>query len=58
MREMGISVVVIYCRDFKCSHHIAISVDRWPDQVRLLDIEMQFTCAASASAARTCGRIY
>jgi S-adenosylmethionine/arginine decarboxylase-like enzyme len=44
--EMGVSGVVIYCRDFKCSHHVALSADRWPDHVRLSDIEMGFTCSA------------
>jgi len=33
----------------------AISGDRWPDDVRLSDIEARFVCGPAASAARTCG---
>jgi hypothetical protein len=28
------------------SHHIEISADRWPDHVRLSDIELDFVCTA------------
>jgi hypothetical protein len=30
----------------RCSHHIEISADRWPDHVRLSDIEPLFICTA------------
>jgi hypothetical protein len=43
------SAVLIYCSDYRCSHWTAISGDRWPDDVRLSDIEPRFTCQA-------CGR--
>jgi hypothetical protein len=46
MRESGVRDVLIYCRDHHCSHHIAVSADRWPDHVRLSDIEPIFTCSA------------
>ena len=26
----GVRDVLVYCRDHRCSHHIAISADRWP----------------------------
>jgi hypothetical protein len=42
MREMGLRGVLIYCH---CGHHVAISADRWPDDVRLSDIEPRFVCA-------------
>ena len=38
--------VLIYCSDYKCSHHIAISADQWSDDVRLSDIEDRFICKA------------
>jgi hypothetical protein len=38
--------VLIYCRDHRCSHHIAISADCWPDHVRLSNVEPPFTCTA------------
>jgi hypothetical protein len=44
MRDSGVRDVLIYCRDHPCSHHV--SADRWPDYVRLSDIEPSFTCTA------------
>ena len=35
---------MIYCADYHCSHSIAIRGDRWPDDVRLSDIEVRFIC--------------
>jgi hypothetical protein len=46
MREQGIRGVLICCADYHCSHSVAISGDRWPDEVRLSDIEDRFTCGA------------
>jgi hypothetical protein len=46
MRESGVRGVLIYCSDYRCSHHIAISADQWPDDVRLSDLEPKFICSA------------
>ena len=46
MRVSGVRDVLIYCRDHHCTHHITISADRWPDHVRLSDIEPDFVCTA------------
>jgi hypothetical protein len=46
MREMGICDVLIYCADHKCSPSISIRADRWPDHVRLSDIEPGFASIA------------
>jgi hypothetical protein len=46
MRESGLRRVRVYCADYTCSHSIAISADRWPDDVRLSDLEPRFTCKA------------
>jgi len=35
---------LIYCRDHRCSHHVETNADGWPDDVRLSDIEANFTC--------------
>ncbi|WOH55159.1 hypothetical protein [Bradyrhizobium sp. BWC-3-1] len=43
MREMGLRGVLVYRR---CGHSVALSADRWPDDVRLSDIETRFVCAA------------
>ena len=42
MRASGVRDVLVYCRDHRCSHHIRISADRWPDHFRLSDIEARF----------------
>ena len=39
MRASGVRGLLIYCSDYKCSHHMAISGDPWPDDVRLSDLE-------------------
>jgi hypothetical protein len=49
MREMGVRGVLIYCADYHCSHSIALSADRWADELRLSDVEPRFVCSA-------CGR--
>ena len=46
LHASGVRDVLIYCRDHRCSHHIEVSVDRWGDDVRLSDIEPDFTCTA------------
>jgi hypothetical protein len=35
MRASGIDRLLVYCADFRCSHSIQMSADRWPDHVRL-----------------------
>jgi len=32
------------CQNYRCGHRTAISGDRWPDEVRLSDLEPLFTC--------------
>jgi len=39
MRAMGLRGVLIY---FHCGYHIALNADRWPDEVRLSDLEPRF----------------
>jgi hypothetical protein len=46
MRESGVHGVLIYCSDYRCSHHIAIDGDQWADDVRLSDLEPKFVCSA------------
>jgi hypothetical protein len=46
MRGAGVRGILIYCSDYRCSHSTAISGDRWPDHVRLSDIEPLFVCQA------------
>lgn len=46
MREQGVRGLLVYCADYHCSHSIAIGADRWPDGVRLSDLEPRFVCGA------------
>src|ERR1700682_2162507 len=46
MRSSGVRGLLIYCADYRCSHSITISADRWPDDVRLSDLEARFACKA------------
>jgi hypothetical protein len=50
MRDMGVRGLLIYCSDYKCSHLIAISGDRWPDELRLSDLEPRFLSLRQACA--------
>jgi hypothetical protein len=54
MRAFGVRGLMIYCSDYHCSHWIAISGDRWPDDVRLSDLEPRFTCRALRQARCRC----
>jgi hypothetical protein len=47
MRESGVRGLLVYCADYNCSHLAKLGpseVDRWPDSVRLSDLEPRFTC--------------
>jgi hypothetical protein len=48
MRAAGVRRVLIYCRDFRCSHLNVVpdDADRWPDELRISDIEDKFVCSA------------
>ena len=46
MREMGLRGVLVYCH---CGHHVELSADRWPDQMRLSDLEPRFVCVGCGS---------
>ncbi|WP_338319592.1 hypothetical protein [Bradyrhizobium ottawaense] len=48
MHEMGLRSVLVYCH---CGHHVALSADRWPDDVRLSDIEPRFICGCGNRGA-------
>jgi hypothetical protein len=46
MRASGIRDLLTYCSDYRCSHSTTVSGERWPDNVRLSDIEPLFVCKA------------
>ena len=35
MRASGVRGLLIYCADYRCSHSVEMSGDRWADDVRL-----------------------
>jgi len=41
MRAMGLRGVLVYCH---CGHHVALDATRWPDELRLSDLEPRFVC--------------
>jgi len=45
MRSSGVTGVLIYCADHKCSHVVTASVEEWPDDVRLSDVEGRYVCS-------------
>src|ERR1700757_2259002 len=46
MRDMGVRGLLVDCSDYKCSHLITMSGDRWPDDMRLSDLQPRFVCKA------------
>ena len=42
MRDMGVRGLLVDCSDYKCSHLITMSGDRWPDDMRLSDLQPRF----------------
>ena len=57
MRASGVRGLLIYCSDYHCSYWIATNGDKWPDEVRLSDLEPRFTCQAAARGELTSARI-
>jgi hypothetical protein len=51
MRSSGVRGLLIYCADYRCSHYIAVTADRWGDDVRLSDIERGLSAHLAASEA-------
>jgi hypothetical protein len=46
LRAQGVRGLLVYCADYHCSHYLAISGDRRPDDLRLSDLEPRFVCSA------------
>jgi hypothetical protein len=42
MRSTGLDNLLVYCGDYKCAHTVVMNADRWPDEVRLSDLEPLF----------------
>ena len=57
MYASGVRGLLIYCSGYRCGSTVAISADRWADDVRVSDLEPKFACKACAAAAPTSARI-
>jgi hypothetical protein len=44
MRAAGVRGLLAHCADYKCAHSASISGERWPDHIRLSDLEPLFVC--------------
>ena len=40
----GLRRLLVSCSNYKCANKIIIGSERWPDNVRLSDLEPKFTC--------------
>src|SRR5437763_4999924 len=57
MRSSGVRGLLVYCADYKCAYAVRISADRWPDHIRLSDLEPLFICHACGRRGADVGRI-
>ncbi|MDN4988843.1 hypothetical protein QY049_37490 [Bradyrhizobium sp. WYCCWR 13022] len=49
LRSTGVRDLIVFCEDYRCSHNIKLSaeyVDRWPDEIRISQLEPRFVCTA------------
>jgi hypothetical protein len=44
-RDSGVRGILVYCRDYRCTHSTAVMADQWPADLRLSDIEPRFVCS-------------
>jgi hypothetical protein len=44
VRSMGLSRLLVYCGDHRCSHSIVVDAGQWSDDVRLSDLEPRLIC--------------
>src|SRR5712672_1353510 len=44
MRATGATHLLVRCGDYKCAHSLVVDAGRWPDHVRLSDLEPLFIC--------------
>jgi hypothetical protein len=58
MRAAGLRRVLIYLADYRCGHCniVADDADRWPDELRISDIEDKFGCTACGTRGAVTAR--
>jgi len=60
MREMGLRGALVFCADYRCGHSVALSADRWADDVMMyacLTLSRGSSAKLVVGAAPTSGRI-
>lgn len=45
MRGSGPQELIAYCTAKGCGHWVIVSADKWPDTVRISDLEPRFVCS-------------
>jgi len=49
LRSTGVRDLLVFRQDYRCSHNVKLSaeyVDRWPDEIRISQLEPRFVCTA------------
>ena len=49
LRSTGVRDLLVFCQDYRCSHNVRLSadyVDRWPDELRISQLEPRFVCTS------------
>ncbi|WP_271619128.1 hypothetical protein [Bradyrhizobium sp. CCBAU 51745] len=49
LRSTGVRDLIVFCLDYRCSHNVklaAVYVDRWPNELRISQLEPRFVCTA------------
>jgi len=49
LRSTGVRDLIVFCQDYRCSHNVKLSaeyVDRWPDELRISQLEPRFVCTS------------
>ncbi|WP_063958205.1 hypothetical protein [Bradyrhizobium manausense] len=49
LRSTGVRVLIVFCEDYRCSHNVKLAaeyVDRWPNELRISQLEPRFVCTA------------
>ena len=46
IRASGLRRLLVYCAEYECARSVTIDAGRWPDHVRLSDLEPLFICLA------------
>lgn len=49
LRPTGVRDLLVLCQDYRCSDNLRLAteyIDRWPDEIRISQLESRFVCRA------------